>query len=79
MVRTMPYLELVRDFGGELLCYIQVAYLSQKLDKKDHQLKMAEHKIDLLHRSMRELEVHMQKLSAAGMATLALRPQKLKT
>lgn len=45
---------------------IQVAHLSQKLKKKEHQLEMAEHKIDLLVKSVRDLEQHMTSLSALG-------------
>lgn len=44
----------------------QVVHLSQKLKKKEHQLEMAEHKIDMLVKAVRDLEEHMTRLSAMG-------------
>jgi hypothetical protein len=39
----------------------QVSQLSAKLKKKEHQLEMAEHKIEMLVRSVRDLEAHMSR------------------
>jgi hypothetical protein len=46
-----------------------VAHLSQKLKKKEHQLEMAEHKIDMLVKAVRSLEEHMTRLTDMGKLT----------
>ena len=43
-----------------------MSQLSGKLKKKEHQLEMAEHKIDLLVKSVRDLEANMGRLTALG-------------